>query len=506
MSKLFKSFSRVLIIILVIKFFDILKSLILASKLGVSDTSDVFMSIMVIPDGLIVLLGLDSIKGVVNSEYSKINVREGGDYLWKSFSNLFIILASFSLFLNVLIFFFRAEIISLFLPGFDISKKNIAVTLALIIFPVFIFKILAGTIHSVLNSIKRFNFPIAINVITTIALIISVIVPYLYGDILYNLSFAILISNVLIFFITFYYVYKIGGSISFTSFTLDDTTKNIFKSCLKIIFLVICDQLFNFSKNFFASFYGEGAISSLNYARSIPNLIITLIFTTIFSILLSNLSSSFETDKRAQSRKIFVDTISAIFFMCFPIVIIFLINGDIILKLFYLRGNFDLSGIDKTYKPFIWESLSVLSFILFMLPTALYLAKKRYKTLNLIGSLVYIAGIFANFLFSKYFGYYGISISNFFITLVYGTLLIYYSQKFLGKYLTELKSIVLIAISGAVTFFLTYFLLIFFSDTDVNLEKQVMVLCISSICIIIFYLSVCNLLKVNYLKTIKNYF
>lgn len=506
MPKLFNSFSRVLIIVLIIKVFDIVKSLIIASKLGVSNMSDIFMSIMIIPDGLIVMLGLDSLKGVINSEYSKIYVKENSDYLWKSFSNLFLIVTTAGVILNILIYLFRIEIISIFLPGFEDSKKFIAVNLAIIIFPVFIFKVMAGMIHSVLNSVKRFNFPIAVNVIATIALIISVFLPYLYDNILYNLSLAILFSNILIFILSYFYIIKFGGKLNFSFFHFDPNTKKIFKNCLKIFPLVICDQMFNFSKNFFASFQGEGAISSLNYAKSIPNLIITLIFTTIFSILLTNLSSSFETEKRIQTRKIFTDTLISVFYICAPFVIIFILNGEIILKLFYLRGNFNINGISKTLSPFYWESLSVLSFIMFMLPTALFLAKKEYKYLNLIGSLIYISGIFINYLFSNYWGYYGLSISNFFVTLVYGVLLINNSRRFFGNFLKELLPIIRICISCFLTLVITYLISELYTKIESDLFFEVISLCFKSLLVLILYYFTCKTLKVNYLMTIKKYF
>ena len=73
MSKyLLKTFSLLFIITLVIRFIDVVKNLYVASKIGVSDVSDIYLALIVIPDSLIVLIGFDTIRGVINSEFSGI--------------------------------------------------------------------------------------------------------------------------------------------------------------------------------------------------------------------------------------------------------------------------------------------------------------------------------------------------------------------------------------------------------------------------------------------------
>ncbi|MBK8983382.1 MAG: hypothetical protein IPM38_13935 [Ignavibacteria bacterium] len=72
MNSTSRVFSRLFIIVIFIKIFDVFKNLVIASVLGVSSSADIYTALISIPDSLIVLIGLDTIKGVVNSEYASL--------------------------------------------------------------------------------------------------------------------------------------------------------------------------------------------------------------------------------------------------------------------------------------------------------------------------------------------------------------------------------------------------------------------------------------------------
>jgi len=463
------------------------------------------MSLISIPDSLIVLVGLDSIKGVVNSEFSSINAREQKTELWNSFNNIFNIILWISLILVLIILIFRTNVIDILLPGFSDGKRYLAISISLIIFPIFLFKALIGTLHSFFNALKRFYFPVAVNIIPTIFMIIAIYLPYFNNELIYNLSFASLISNILILILTLILLYHIGGKIRFVKISLDDRTKKILKGCFSIFMLLVSEQLFNFSKNFLASYFGEGAISSLNYAKTIPNVIMGLIFASFFSVLLSNLSSMLEVEKKIKSKNIFVNTILSLLFLVIPIIIFFILNDKEALSLLYLRGNFTLEAIDYTVKPFLWEVLSLFNFVFYIICTALYLANKKYSLINKIGSSVYISGIFINYLVSKYYGYYGIAVGSFITTFLYAFFLIMYSQKFLGSYKKEYIKIIKIIFSGILTFIviflLKYILFLYIDHSQIN---NVLFLALNATIIILLYLLIAHLFKINLLTKIKS--
>ncbi|MBK8982518.1 MAG: polysaccharide biosynthesis C-terminal domain-containing protein, partial [Ignavibacteria bacterium] len=149
---------------------------------------------------------------------------------------------------------------------------------------------------------------------------------------------------------------------------------------------------------------------------------------------------------------------SALLFLLIPVTVVFLAFGREVLSLVYLRGNFDQSGIDMTLKPFFWDALSLLTFVLYIIPTALFLAKKEYKLMTKIGSITYLSGILVNYLLSSWFGFYAISMATFITTGVYGLLLLIYSRKIIGRYNEHFKKIILMFICGAATYFIISYL------------------------------------------------
>ena len=138
LNKTYKSISVIFLITIGIKLIDIIKNLIMASKMGVSNNADVFSALIAVPDSLLVLVGIDSIRGVVNSEYSTLYSDKKFDSIQNSFNNLFKIILIFSFPIFLLLFIFNNEIISIMFPGFSGMKKDLAVQISYFIFPVFI--------------------------------------------------------------------------------------------------------------------------------------------------------------------------------------------------------------------------------------------------------------------------------------------------------------------------------------------------------------------------------
>ncbi len=362
MDRLFKSFSRLFVIAVIVKIIDVVRNLVVASVLGVSGKADIYLGVISIPDSILIIAGFDTIRGVVNSEFSGLFSKGKKKEIWESFSNLLKIIVVSGLLFTFVLYIGRTFVIGLFLPGFSEEKKILAVSLTPIIFPIFFMKALIGLFQSVLNSHKNFYIPVLLLSLVSISVLISLLFPYFNNEVLFNLSFGNFLGNVFVCTGLGWLIFKIGGEINLKKIYIDTTTKHVLKSCFAILILVFFNQIYLSSKNFFASFCGEGAISSLNYSAAITNMIVILVFTTVFSVLVSDLSSSFATEKRIVSKKIFFNTLNTLFFIIIPLVVFISLNKEDILKLLYLRGNLDNVGIDKILAPFfgkryIWLAL-----------------------------------------------------------------------------------------------------------------------------------------------------
>ncbi len=502
MKEISKIFSGLFIIVLCIKAFDIFKNLVTAAILGVSDNADIYTSLISIPDSLIVLLGLDTIRGVVNSEYAHFYTKGEVKDMWDSFNNLFNFLFWISLVVVTIVLIFNSQIIGLLLPGFTGNKKMKAIEISYIIFPILFFKVFTGYFHSVYNSVKSFYFPVISPVIISILLLISVLLPYYKGEVIFNISFANLLGNIILFILMLTGLNRIGAIIKFKKLKLDPISKKVIKGSSSILILVICNQLYLFSRNFFASYFGEGAVSALHYSGTITSVIVSMIFATFFTVLISNLSSFFSENQIDKARTLYLQTVSIIMFVIVPSVAFFVIYGKEILTVVFLRGNFTEAGIEMTSKPFFWDALSLIAFVSYIIPTALYLAKKEYKLLSKTGSLVYILGIGLNYLLSSYFGFYAISMATFITTGLYGILLIVFSQRIVGNLGKFYSTLTLIFICGIISsVILAVFKTLFFNGF-INNDFQTLLLIIFANLIILtaVYLLSASVLGVNFTK------
>lgn len=500
MSKTSKIFSKLFLIVLLIKVFDVFKNLVIASILGVSSNADIYTALISIPDSLIVILGLDTIRGVVNSEYAHFNTLGQKQQMWKSFNNLFNILFLIAIVVVSAIILFNNFLIGILLPGFEGIKKEKAIEISYIIFPILFLKVFTGYFHSVYNAVKSFYFPVVAPVVIGAALLISVLLPFYKDDVIFNLSFANLAGNIILFGLMTGGLIKLGADLRIHKIEMDQITRKVLKGSLSILMLVVCNQLFLFSKNYFASYFGEGAISSLHYSGTITSVIVSIIFATFFTVLISDLSSIFSNEHKIKARKLFLNTLSYLLFAIIPVVALFIAYGEEILSLVYLRGNFTREGIEMTLKPFMWDALSLLTFILYIIPTSLYLAKKEYMLITKIGSIVYLSGILMNYLLSGYFGYYAISMATFFTTGIYGVILLFYSRKIIGRFGEYSKRIMLMFLSGILTFAVLFILKSYFFNQIISFkfDNLLLIVLINSLVAILVYFVITFILKVNY--------
>lgn len=504
MNRLFKTFSVVFVLLIIVKLVDVFRNLYIASIFGVSNEADIYLGIITIPDSLLIITGLDSLRGVINSEFSKYNALGKIEEIFLSYKNLLLIVLLISLVLLLPAFYYNNELLSIMLPGFSGEKKYLASSILKIILPLFILKSLLNVLTPLYNSFKKYNLVSFSPVIISIVIIIFLNIPLIQNSYLNNLSYANLLGNSILFFFLLAFSFQLStkGKMKFVFF--DSLTKTILRNCASIFVLVFVNQVYLSSRNYFVSYYGDGAISSLNYASSIPIFISTFTFTLVFGILLSELSAGKHDSKRSENKKKYFDTFLNLIFIFAPLILWLVVFEKEILNLLYLRGNFDTNGISSTLLPFTWEVLNLFSFLLYTIPTALYLANKKYYLLSKIGITVYVLGIPLNYFMCQLLGFYGVSVSGFIVSFVNGALLIYFSQSLLGSMKPLLNQIGKIVLSAVLVYVVAIIMKkLFFAQTfEFTFYSAILNTILGFLMISFLYIVVTTLIKLDYSKKI----
>jgi len=505
MKSFSKQLSIIFLIVILSKIVEAVQRLIISYKFGISDYSDIYWALINIPDYIIILSGFATLNGVVNSQYSELYAKGDKEILADSFSNLFSILFIVGILISAFIIIFNNIIVKALLPGFNDEKYLKAISVALIIFPIFFLKAFSVFFTSALNSVKSFSLPASLQMLLPVIVIISVFIPYINDKLIYNLSYSNLIGNFLIFVVLFFILKNKIKGFRLKIPEMDNATKQILLGCGATFFPVLSQQFFILSKNFFASQLEEGAISTLYYSGFISGIVSIIIFTSSFNLILNKLTVSFTLDFKAKTKLFFSDILLTILFYLMPVIMFFLLFNHEIINLVYMRGNFTAADIDKTTLPFIWDSLSLFNYVIYILHIALLLSKKKYKTISYIGVPVFLLGILLNYLLSKYVGYYGISISNFVITFIYVLSFLYISRKIYGHINELLIKISKLVLSSLIIFIVIYFIKynsVFTIVSSNQLIDDVIKMVIYFIAATGLYFLVSYLFKVNYLYSL----
>lgn len=451
--RIYKTFSFLFIISLVVRLLDVVKNLIISSKVGVSGSADVFFALQFIPDYLIVLFGIDTLKGVINSEYSTLISKGNMRSVKESFVNILMLLILLTSLLFVFLFIFRIELVSVFFPGLNESSRKIAILISVFIFPVFFFRSISSLIQPYLNSYKKYYFQVILQMVISLTIIFFVYFPAFDSGLVYNISFGFMLGNLFYLIILMFPVMPDIFENFRNVFKKNPLTIKILRGCLTLLMLSIINQIYLFSRNYFVSFFPEGSLSSISYGYSIPYFVSTFTFNVVFSVLLTHFSSTDSDsvnneEQNTSNEKLFFKTLLIIYYIYIPIIILFVVFSEKVLTIVFLRGNFNLDGIALTSKPFIWESFSLITYALYILPVIVYLSLKKYKKLMIIGGFSFMTGIILNYFSSILFGYYGISISNFITMGIYGILLLWG----LRNYFKNIKSNLIILIRTFISF------------------------------------------------------
>lgn len=505
MKSFSKQFSIIFLIVILSKLVEAVQRLIISYKFGISDYSDIYWSLINIPDYIIILSGFTTLNGVVNSQYSELHVKGDEKVFADSLSNLFSLLVVVGIVISALIMVFNSLLVKALLPGFNDDKFLKAVSVALIIFPIFFFKSFSVFFTSALNSVKSFSFPAVMQMLLPVIVIASVFLPYINGKLIYNLSYGNLLGNLIIFFLLFLILKKRVKGFGLKLPKVDEFTRKVLLGCGATFLPVLVQQVFILSKNFFASQLEDGAISTLYYSGFISNIISIVIFTSSFNLVLNKLTISFTVEQKAKTKLFFTDTVLTFLFYLMPVIIFFLLFNYELISLVYFRGNFTVADIQKTSVPFVWDSLSLFNYVIFIMHTTLLLSKKKYKTLSYIGIPVFTLGIILNFTLSKYLGYYGISVANFFVTFIYLVCFLYASRKIYGHINVLLLKIFKLVITSVFIFGLLYFVknyLVFTFFASNQLLDDIAKMIVYFIAIGGMYVLITSLMKVNYLYSL----
>ncbi len=356
-----------------------LREVLFASLFGLSTSFDIYLIGAVLPltiNVIIICLG----QNYLIPAYNKFKERD--DKLSENFiyGNFFIFIGG-GILLSGLLYLFSDLIITSYLQN---SDDNLRIT-AINVFNLFLITIPITCAISVITAYQQSNFefkyPVIAQLICNIIILFAVYilkdiniyaipVGYVFGSVV-QLIFLLAKSNKLFS--------KVDGVISSLRWYKDSAS-----GILIIILIESIGQLYLISDRYFFSSVSRGGISSLNYGMTVFMLPMSIISIALSTAIFPKFSQLFSKKLNSELERTLNDGIIIIMVIFTPIMFLFLLYGDSIIKIIFERGKFSGADTIITSEVLFFYSLSIVFYASYGI-----LNKIIYST-GLIDKLLYI--------------------------------------------------------------------------------------------------------------------
>jgi putative peptidoglycan lipid II flippase len=401
-SSIFKGTAIVGSMTLLSRILGFVRDLLFARLFGAGPIADAFFVAFRIPN----LLRSVMAEGALTSGFIPTftdELAKGKAQAQTAISQVAGFLLTATVFLSALGFFFAAEIILFFAPGFltDPKKLELGTSLLQIMFPYLIFVSLVSMVGGALNSVKIFGTAAFAQVVMNIVFILGIVLAMFsdWQDAPFVVAWSTVIGGLVQVWVQLPALKKAGFSIWPSFKLLTPAVKSVSKLMLPAIFGAAVYQLTIFLNTVFASLVGEGAVSALFYADRVVQFPIGIFSVALASVLLPALSNASSQKDEAGFRLNLISSLRFTSFIIIPISAFLGLFASDIVDLLFVRGNFGADDAAMVTIAVQAYSLGIWGSSCHTVMIRAFIAKKDTKTPVMIG----IASLFMTAIFSLIF-------------------------------------------------------------------------------------------------------
>jgi putative peptidoglycan lipid II flippase len=413
-NALFKNFAVVGSLILFAKGFGFLREILIAGELGTSVEADIYLQTFAIATLIFTAFGM-AISHINIPHMTLLILKkdkiERNNYINILFSSFFITTLSIAIILAI----FSPIIVKIILPALGDKDKILANRVFLIMLPTLIFISLTYISTSILQAHKRFFITTIIGIPFNLLIISYLLVTDTKVELLGIMT---TLGWLLQFLIQIPFLIKEEYRLK-PVLKRDSNIKGIFKRLMPIVIANAVIQLCLIIDQTFANNLGEGLTSALRYGS---NLFITI--TTIFIFAISTVSfpdlSGYHIKKdNDKIRETLAYILKIILIIGLPYLIIVVFFNKEIIRIIYMRGEFDLLSVERTSFGFLAYSFLIIGYVVQEVFTRLFYSMKQYKYPFYLGFGCIILNLILTAVVSKKYGIHGIVLTTVFVMTLY---------------------------------------------------------------------------------------
>lgn len=337
------------------------------------------------------------------AKFTSIRYQDGAINAMKSFLSLvfFVILASM---LVVLLFvLFKTDFFFLFAAGYtSLPERQFIEWMMLLMIPNILLSELIALGVGVLNSFKQFFWPEIIGLSSTLLNIILLISFGKYWGI-YTLVFVHYLSSFVFLFVLIQKIRRYLPN-QWWSFISWSRARAYLLFGFPIFFIYAVGQLNVWAEKYLISFLPVGSNTVLDYARRFSDLPITMVISiaiVVMSPLLSRIWNEEQNSLNFQSS--FLQYLRLALLLVSPVCLLFVLNGEALVSLLLLRGQFDGVWLSPAVDMLQWMGLGILGVVFYSISGQALLVQGRPMVYAFVGGCAQALPIMFNFLcFEKY--------------------------------------------------------------------------------------------------------
>ena len=391
---------------LVSRFFGFIRDMLIAYKLGTTSMADVFFVAFRLPNVFRSLFAEGAFSSAFVPLYSK---QQDKNFLNDMFAILLIILIIFCLIMQLIMPFFM----QIMAPGFasNASKFNTTVFLARIMFPYLITISLVALLGGVLQSQKRFAAIAFAPIILNICMIFGLTYLSQHTNVLYALSFSVIIAGLLQLILLLSAVSRAGHEVKLGRFILSDKIKLFFRRLVPAIFGAGILQISTIIDTLFASTI-PGGVSYLYYAERVMQLPLALIGISLGNILLPIFSQQVVESNLDNVIKTQNEAIRFGLILCIPASVALYTLSDTVITCLFAYGEFSHYAIQQTAGAAQAFATALPAFVLYKIIINNYFARGDTKTPALVSLCCLLVNVILNIILIRYYQHIGIVIAT----------------------------------------------------------------------------------------------
>ena len=475
------------------------KDILISYYYGTSDLTDGFFLAFSIPT-IIIGVFTASTDSAIIPQYNRLYLTAGRKEADQNFSNIINVISVIGIILSVIICVFPSFFVELFAPGFNDEQRQFSIFFLRLFSFLGVFHILfcffcSYTIrykHVVTRSILAFST----NVIVILALFIQPDPRMIFPAI------AFLVGSVIQGVLPIYSAVRIGYEHEWSINIKSKEFKTFLMIFMPIMLASFLVELNMFVDRFVASNFGNGSVSSLNYAIRLTSIFDTMMVVGIGVVILPYLSKLNVSGDKKKMKESSTQILKVLFVCLLPFAIFSFLLSDKIIEIVYMRGKFDMESVNIVGRLFQFYSPIILFLPVQSVLARFFHSMEDTRTPLYATVVSVIINIVLSILLAKFIGLNGIAIATTIATFINVMLLCYYSSVKIGWDFTRFgfKDFLKILLSGAFMSVMIWFISSHTTDVWITVFMSVLLgFCLYFSCVFILMRNdikkFCKLLK-----------